>query len=400
MMLIALFLAAAAQSDLPPPALVEGVLEAHPRAVAADARTQAARARGDALARGTHEVTLQGTASRRRATLEDRDFQEFDGTLSRAFRLPGKARLDRQAGALGIEVASNAAEDARHQLARQLATLWYDWLGAAALYRNAQTLVDTHRAEVQAVERRVSLRDASPLDLDQVRAAQAAAEIQLGEAMVARDRARAMLAASFPELPLPAEPPVPLDPAEPQEGYAALGRMAVERSHDIEGAEREAERQSALARRARLDRIADPTLGLRLFSERGGQEKGAGLYASIPFGGGHRRALADEAAAEMSAAQANSANIRREVEAEAAADVAGARARIAAWMAAQAAVASAESAAARSVRGHALGALDLSDRLYAQRQAHEARRAEIESRVAADAAILHLRIDAHTLWIE
>ncbi|OYW85127.1 MAG: hypothetical protein B7Z20_09665, partial [Sphingobium sp. 32-64-5] len=51
--------------------------------------------------------------------------------------------------------------------------------------------------------------------------------------------------------------------------------------------------------------MADPTVGLRLFSEFGGIERGAGVIVSMPLGGGHRKALASEASAGASAAQAD-----------------------------------------------------------------------------------------------
>ena len=57
-------------------------------------------------------------------------------------------------------------------------------------------------------------------------------------------------------------------------------------------------------------------------------------------------------------------------------------------------------AAALAARGQQLGAIDLADRLYAERQANEARAQELTARAAAARLILKLRIDAHTLWID
>jgi hypothetical protein len=111
-------------------------------------------------------------------------------------------------------------------------------------------------------------------------------------------------------------------PTIPPEGLLELQRLIVARSHEIAAAAGTAERQSILARRARADRVADPSLGVRLFSERGGEEQGAGLFASLPLGGGDRRALSDQAAAEAGAAQAERVVVEREVSGNAAADVA------------------------------------------------------------------------------
>ncbi|WP_331377412.1 hypothetical protein [Sphingomonas sp. 37zxx] len=47
-----------------------------------------------------------------------------------------------------------------------------------------------------------------------------------------------------------------------------------------------------------------------------------------------------------------------------------------------------------------MGATDLADLLYAQRQANDARREEIRARVEALRAILRLEIDSHVVWID
>src|SRR3546814_7311364 len=89
----------------------------------------------------------------------------------------------------------------------------------------------------------------------------------------------------------------------PAQRLAAMRDLVIERSHEIRAAEREAQRLAVVAQRVRADRIADPSFGVRLFSERSGMEQGAGVVMSMPLGGGHRRAAADRASAEGNAAQ-------------------------------------------------------------------------------------------------
>jgi outer membrane protein TolC len=391
---------AVAQTDLPPDALVQQVLEHTPSVAAADARVEAARGSAEALRVGPHEITVQGTISRRRVGLEGRDYQEFDGTLSRSIRLPGKAQLDRKAGELGVEVATNRAEDARHQAALALAELWYRWLGASARHRNAVVTLANLGDAAKAVHRRVATRDAADLDADQAEAAVATAALRVSDAAATRDRARAELSVTFPDLALPAEAPELLVALPGDASLEELAAYAVTRSHDITAADRVFQRQDALAKRARLDRIPDPSLGFRAFQERGGQEKGVGVYVAMPFGGGYRRALADQAAGEARAASSDAAAVRREVEAHSAGDLAETRARLSAWRSAREAVTRADAAAAKTARGQALGLIDLADRLYADRLAYEARTAEIEARAAAAHAVVKMRIDAHSLWID
>ena len=48
---------------------------------------------------------------------------------------------------------------------------------------------------------------------------------------------------------------------------------------------------------AARNRIADPSIGVRGFSEQGGNEKGVGLIIAMPLGGRARAAAADRASA-------------------------------------------------------------------------------------------------------
>ncbi|WP_294044054.1 TolC family protein, partial [Sphingomonas sp.] len=140
--------------------------------------------------------------------------------------------------------------------------------------------------------------------------------------------------------------------------------------------------------------------GVRAFSERGGMERGIGLVASMPLGGGYRRYLADEAAAQSSAAVSDLAAVRRAIEATAAADVALARTRTDGWRSLREAAARAQAVAERTRAGNRLGAIDLAELLYAERQANDARREEIRARVEALRAVLRLEIDSHVVWID
>lgn len=389
--------APAQRADLPPVEKINEALDNHPSVAAALARVEAARARGDMLRKGPHEVTVSGGYIRRTVDREG-GFDEFDTTISRPFRLPGKAALDREAGSLGVEVAENQAEDVRHQTALILSGLWHDWLTAGSHYRNDLETVRGLEEAIAAVKRQVALRDAAPLDLDQARAALAQAQAQAASSLSQREQARVTLAATFPDIPLASEPPELAEPALPAGGLEAMRDLVIERSHEIRAADKEAQRLGVVSRRIRADRIADPSFGVRLFSERSGGEKGAGVVASIPLGGGYRRAAADQASAEANAARMELAAVQRGIEATANADLSNARTRFDAWRNAGVSAGSANAAAERTARGYQLGQIDLSDMLYARRQANDARRMEIDARSEADRALLKIQIDSHSIW--
>ena len=274
---------ALAEPGLPDLAAVQAALDAHPSVVAAEARTNAARAEARALARGTHEFNLSTGYTSRSVDVEGQ-FDEFDAVLSRAIRLPGKARLDRQIGEHGIVAATNRAEDVRHQAALLLAQYWWDWLGASEEAKVDRQAVDNYAAMATAVRRRVALGDAAQLEADQAEAALAsarlAAEMSAGRVAVALTR----LSTAFPSLQLPEQAPVVPAPVLPESGVASFGAKIIERSHEIAAAVAEADRAGARAERTRQDRLADPSLGIRVFSERAGQERGAGVILSMPLG--------------------------------------------------------------------------------------------------------------------
>jgi outer membrane protein TolC len=387
------------RADLPPAPLVSEALDSYPGVLSAAARIDAARAQAGALARGAQEVSIQATALRRAVDREG-SYPEFDATVTRPFRLPGKARLDRKTGAAGVSFAQNQMADARHQAALALSQQWFDWIEAGALAASDAANITYLERALGAVERRAALRDAAALDVDQARAALSRARGQRADALARAAEARARLAATFPSIPLPPEPPTPTSPAEPPMGFETLAKLVVERSHEIGAAQAMADREGFAADRAQAERHADPSFGVRAFSERGGMERGLGVVATMPLGGGYRRFQAEEAAADARAAAQDLAGVQRSVAAMAAADRALAETRLAGWQALAQSAEAANAVAERTITGGKLGAIDLADVLLAQRQAGDARREEIAARMAALRAILKLEIDSHVVWID
>lgn len=388
----------AAQSALPPEPAVQEALDAHPAVLAAQARVDASKAEERLLRAGPHEFTFSGSYVRRSVEREG-NYDEYDATLSRAIRLPGKAQLDRKAGAFGVRAAENRAEDARHQAAIQLNDLWWDWLGASAEAAVDAQSVENYQAALAAVRRRVQLRDAAPLEADQTEAALGDARAMAAQSQGRAELARARLAARFPALPLPVTASEPQAPALPPDGLEAMAQQVISRSHEIGAADAEAKRVASLAERARRDRWADPSVGVRLFSERNGAERGAGLVLSMPIGGKARSATASKAASDAQAAAAELALVRLDVQEMADGDVTRARSAHAAWQRTREALDAQVSALQKLRRGQQLGAIDLADVLQGERLTHTAFRAEALARAEAHRAISRLRIDSHNLWI-
>ncbi|MBC7284560.1 TolC family protein [Hoeflea sp.] len=398
--LLPLVLAAplAAEPGLPDAAAVAGALSDHPSVVAARERVDAARASARAGAVGPHEFTVSGSYNRRTVDRAG-SYDEFDTQLTRAVRLPGKARLDRQIGVYQVEAAENMAEDVRHQAALLLAGYWWDWVGAAAEAGVDRQAVGNYQEALAAVTRRVELGDAPQLEADQARAALGAARIRAEQSAGRTNLARARLQAQFPSLSLPVDAPELPSPAVDDAALSAWRDLVIANSHEIAAAEAEARRAAAHANRVLLDRVADPSFGVRLFSERGGDERGAGLVFSMPLGGRHRSALADQAGSDAAAALADERLARFDVEETASADLADARFRISAWERARESLDAQMEVLVKLRRGNQLGEIGLADLLLGERMVHDAFSAEVQALTEAQRAITKLRIDAHELWL-
>lgn len=382
---------------LPDDARILSVLETSPELGEARALLQGAEAERRGLAAGPYE-TLIGLASDRRSIKGEGDFAEWSLQASRALRSPGKRALDLKAGAAGALAARDSVDDARHQASLRLAGLWIEWLQAEAQIVVDRDEIAVDEKEVAALRRRVDLKDASVLELELAQAALARARAMLAETQGRAEAARSALDMLYPGL-APANAPPLSEPVAPVRPLDAWIPVIVARSHEITIAKALADRDAALARRAKLDQRPDPTIGLRVFNERGGDETGAGVTVSIPFGSVGRSATAERQAAAASAAEARYRMVVRDVEAEGRNDVAKARAGLAGWARANEATDAAAQAAERVGRAYALGERDLTDLLAARRQLFDARRAELAARAAAQGALLRLALDAHELWL-
>lgn len=382
---------------LPNQTLVGEALDVHPDIQTARAQLEVARAQARQLAVGEHEFVLSGTWLERRVR-NDASYSEYSAELSRAVRLPGKAALDREAGALGERAAEESVGDARHQTGLLLADSWFSWIeagGQVALDRQTESSLER---DVAALRRRVELKDAAMVELEQAESALAVARSRRALSEGVQESARLTFEMNFAKLPLPAAALVLPDPAELDRPLAEWPLIVVERSHEIEIADFRARRAQAVAARARRDRQPDPTIGIRSVSEFSGREQTIGVFASTPFGGGWRSAAAAGETARAAAAQVALLKVRREIETLGKADSAAVKSSHTVWSNSFAAVEAAAAAAVRTRRGYELDELDLAQVLLADRQLYEARRGEIAARTDAWRALVKLRLDAHDLW--
>lgn len=382
---------------LPAEAAARAAVDADPDVEHAKAGLEVARANDRRLIAGEHEFVVSGSASDR-TVQRDRSYPEFVVDISRAIRLPGKAALDREAGGYEVKAAADLVDDARHQTGILLSDAWYAWIESEGLLTLDLATEAGLREDVAALRRRVELQDAAQLDLEQGEAALAAAATRTAQSRGRAQIARLDLERAFPKLPLPARAPALPDPPALDPPAAAWRDITVRSSHEIAIAEFQARQAEAVAARARLERRPDPTVGVRLFSDFGGREKGGGVYVSTPLGGARRSAAADAEAARAAAARVTLAKVQRDVAALGERNAIGSETSRAAWSSAGDAARASAAAARRAFRGYLLGELDLPATLLASRQHYDAQKAEIAARAEAWRRVTHLRLDAHDLW--
>jgi len=388
-------------ADLPPPEAAAAAIDGHPAVQAAAAGVDVETANRDRLRAGPYESTLRGEGARRSVSSSETEgpatYPEWAVSVERALRLPRKAQLDASLGDVSVNAARLALGDARHEAGRDLLRAWIGWLrerGQHALWR-AQ--LDVLREQARVTERRLAAGDASRLELEQVSAAVAQGQAGLEQAAGRERTAEADLRALFPGLALPEDAAL-VEPAPVEDGEDTWRDRVMAENHELMYAHAQVERQRIVASRVDAERTPDPSVGLRLSSERGGAERVAGLFVSIPLAGEARLASARAARSALDVAERREEAVRRKVAAEATSAYTRAVGSHRAWSAAKEAAQRLGRSAALSARGYELGETPMTDVLVARRAAVEGELAAFSMLADAVEARYRLLLDAHMLW--
>lgn len=390
-------------AELPPAAQAIAAVREAPAVRAALVSIDAESARRDGLDAGPHEWSMRLYGQQRRIDASSsassaQNYREWSAAFERPLRLPGKAALDAQIGAQGVVQAKAAHADALHETARVLLGAWFVWLRESDTARQWQRQTDSLNKQKQATARRVELGDAARLELMQAEAAAAQAQAALEQARRRSAVAAAELRARFPAVTLPAQAPEPGLPQPLGEDAAHWREHLFEHNHELRLARAATQQARLLAGRSDAERTPDPTFGVHVGADRGGEERLTGLSLTIPFPGSARAANSRrETALAAVAAQREAATLAK-VEAEIAGSLAIADSAWAAWQSAEDAALRLEQSATLTARARALGEAPLSELLFAQRQANEARLAANSARLDAQEARCRLLLDTHQLW--
>jgi outer membrane protein, heavy metal efflux system len=388
---------AADYPDLPPTEQVEKALRAHPSVRAAEAGVRIEEANRDKLQAGPHEFAVKLSGQQRRERPLDLTYREHEVALERAIRLPGKAAKDEALGAVGVEQARFSLGDALHESGRLLLGRWFEWRREAAAAHEWMAQVAILQRQHEVVGKRVATGDAAKLEELLSGAQLAQTQAQLAQAQDRRERAAMELVQQFPGIGLPDN--VAIQEPLPIVGLPESWReRIVAHNHELAVSRTGAQRSRLSAQRLDAERLADPTLGMRLGSERDGQERIVGLQLTIPLPGAARAAGARAGLAEADAAGAREALVLAKVEAEARRTVSLANAAYAQWQRLADVAARMEENAGLLDKAWRLGEGQFAELQMARRQAIEARLAASQARLDANEARYRLLLDAHELW--
>lgn len=395
-------LACSAQAQQPaeapgllPAAVARPLLDQDPSVAAARAALEAARREADILEQSPYEWNAKLSGQRRTLDTGPR-YQEWNAAIERPIRLPGKASADRNIGKATIEEAEARYGEALHKAARDLATLWLDWMGAEKGRELAQASLQSAKENLAAVDKRVRAGDASKLDASLAQADWAEQKRLENDARTQATIATTRLRARYPGV---MQPSVALPAPVPLKQDLAFWRSRIlAESDELKIAQALFQKARAHSERARAEKTPDPTIGIYTASEVGGRERISGVTISIPLPGGQRSRRAEKSIHVVETARLEVEQTKRQLEAEIAGNVATVNGAYDSLRIAEDGAAAMQDNAKLMQRAYALGEAELQGLLLARRQATAAAQSALAARIAAAKAYYLLLIDAHLVW--
>ena len=382
---------------LPPEPQVMAVMLAAPELVAAHEQIGEGVAQSRKLRAGPHEWEA-AVITQQRKDPAGLQYHEQEYELQRRFRLPGKGGLDSRMGALTEEAGELAYADSWHEAGRMLVAAWFDWQRAARTAALWQQQAETARQQQQTVAKRVAVGDAPRLDRDQADAELGRVQAMLLETLRLAEAARLSLLEHFPGLDTtqPSNADLP-DPPQIEEADEVWIKRIVAENHEIELAQSRADQAQLLVRRAGMDRIADPTLGLAYSKSIDGNIDMLRLRIAVPLG--YEARDAGVSLARSAANRANAAVVQAHASVEAAArtDLLNAHSSYRQWQGLAQVSRLAQTVADGVAKAYSAGEAGVAEVLLARRQAQESQTQAMTALLTAHETYARLRLDAHEI---
>ncbi|MFW9615947.1 TolC family protein [Aquabacterium sp.] len=388
-------------STLPTDATFATWVQQHPLWRAQTAQSQAEQQQAEQRRAGPHEWTPSLMVGRRQAAAEattpSTREREWEATLERGIRLPGKQLAAEQASQQQQNLSSQRLQQTWRQLALQALTQYSDWLREARLTTLWQAQVNLLTRETQATDKRQRLGDASRVDSAQMQAALSQAQWQAQAAQQRQEARGRQLQSQFPGWPL-TMPTASQQPPTDALDVPAVTDAQVANDPEWRAAQLEADQALTLASLDQREQTPDPTVGLKLAQSRNSAEKMLGVTLSWPIGGAARSHAAQASAAQAEAARQRAEWARTQAQqgyTQARQNVTDSLQR---WQLAHAAWQQLQDVALSLEKGFRLGEGSLNELLQARRLAND------QAQVAAQAEVDHLlarwtwQVMTGTLW--
>ena len=112
---------------------------------------------------GNYEFNVRAGSSQRSIDTTGEVLREWDVAVERPLRLLNKVFLDSDIGSEGVTRAEFVLGDARHEVARLLLNLWFNWQREQTQVKLWQQQVDILGQQVSITEKRMRAGDAPKL---------------------------------------------------------------------------------------------------------------------------------------------------------------------------------------------------------------------------------------------
>ncbi|MFJ7566461.1 TolC family protein [Herminiimonas sp. NPDC097707] len=378
-----------------PTEIARPLLEQDPGVAAARGGLDVALNEAGILDKSPYEWTTRATGQQRRLESGPR-YNEWHVSIEQTLRLPGKAAADRNLGTATVEESQARYGEALHEAARDLMTMWLDWLAAERARELAEKNLLSMQASLGAVEKRIRAGDASKLDLSIARAELSEQKRLNNDVKTQATTTWLRLSTRFPGIKrqlLPLPTPLPI-----ADNAASMRERILAESDVLKGAQAQMRMAQAHAERARAEKTPDPTLGVFTASEVGGRERISGIMISIPIPGGARNLRSAKAAAALGVSYQEIEMKKRLLETEVASAIATADGAYESLQIANEGASAMQENAALMHRAYTLGEAELQAMLLSNRQATAASNNALQAQLTALKGYFGLLVDAHLIW--
>jgi outer membrane protein, heavy metal efflux system len=218
------------------------------------------------------------------------EFTEWEAGVSRKIRLPGKRSIDQELAELEVEFAQIKYEKALNDELLAFIARWNAWSRLAMLSDVMDEQLADARKLAEMEQQKVDNGAGRQVHADQLMLDAELVYLEAEQNRLATINARSNLESAYPNVVFPLEP-MSFD-------FASLGELISE-EQVLQPEQRLAEIASKQAmytsKRARQNRIPDPTLQLSYLEELDGLENSVVASISIPIGGAARSSAYREA---------------------------------------------------------------------------------------------------------